>query len=312
MSSPPLGSLSADLEDEWVYRRGLGDPGWADRSSYLGVLAHRLETVLEGRQATCFAVGADAERAEWAELLRSLHDRGHEIANHSYEHDLRLHRRPPAEIERDLARAADAIAEATGERPGGFRSPGYGSSRQLRAVLARQGYRYDASRLPSPSGPLARAWFGRHYPPRRLRARDVFEGVAELAAGVRPHRVRVEGRELVELPVTVMPYTRLPIHPSQLLLLARSSSRLALRYLELALGLCARHGIGPAVVIHPTDLLDGADAPALRGFPAMDVPAARKLDLVRKWLSVAEARFALGTLAAQAAAVPTTPRARTS
>jgi hypothetical protein len=60
---------------------------------------------------------------------------------------------------------------------------------------------------------------------------------------------------------------------SYLLLLARRLPRLAFRYLDLALGLCERCGIGPALVMHPTDLLDATDSPALRRFPGMDVPA---------------------------------------
>jgi len=60
-------------------------------------------------------------------------------------------------------------------------------------------------------------------------------------------------------------------------------------------------------VLHPTDLLEAADSPALRRFPGMEIPARRKLDLVKRWVRAAEARFFLGTLAAQAAAVAGLP-----
>jgi hypothetical protein len=173
----------------------------------------------------------------------------------------------------------------------------------LRSAVARAGHRYDASAFPSPAGLVARARYGRRYPRPRLRAADVWDAAAELAAGSRPRLVSVEGRELVEVPLTAMPYTRLPLHASHLLLVARRAPRLAARYLELALSACARTGIGPAFVIHPTDVLDAADAPALRGFPGMGIPAARKLGLVRHWLALAEARFRLVTVRDQAASV---------
>ena len=63
------------------------------------------------------------------------------------------------QIVADLVAAEDAIAEATGERPLGFRGPGFSWSPQLLEVLAERGYLYDASTLPTYLGPLARAYF---------------------------------------------------------------------------------------------------------------------------------------------------------
>jgi Polysaccharide deacetylase len=265
------------------------------------VLGRRLDEVLDGRRATFFAVGADARRPGGAALLHGLHNRGHEVASHSYGHDLRLHRWAGEAIEEDLERAAAAIADATGAPPCGFRSPGYGTSPALRATLARLGYRYDASAFPSPVALVARAWFARAYRGGRLQPADLRDAAAELIRGARARRVAIDGHELVEIPVTVMPYTRLPLHASHLVLLARRARRLSFRYLDFALGACRRSGIAPAVVIHPTDLIDAADAPALREFPGMRTPAAVKLDLVRAWLARVETRFELGTVADQAA-----------
>ena len=302
MTACPHGSLSVDLDDEWAYRRALGDPGWRARTSYFAALAPRLARVLEGRRATCFAVGADARRPEGVALLRSLVEGGHEVANHSDDHDLHLHRRACASIERDLDRSAEALAAATGTPPIGFRAPGYGTSVTLWRVLASRGYRYDASAFPTPLGPLSRLWFGRHTRAPRLGVRVLRDRTAELVGGPRVRRLRVDGRTLIEVPVTVMPYTRLPLHASHLLPLASRAPRAAERYLELALAVCARSGIGPALVLHPTDLLDPAESPALRRFPNMAIPADFKLAFVERWLELVEARFALGTVAAQAAA----------
>jgi hypothetical protein len=302
VSVAPLGSLSVDLDDEWAYRRALGDPGWRARTSYFAALAPRLDRVLEGRRATCFAVGADARRPEGAALLRSLVEAGHEVASHSDDHDLHLHRRSCASIERDLDRSAEALAAATGTPPVGFRAPGYGTSGALWRALASRGYRYDASAFPTPLGPLSRLWFGRHTRGPRLGVRILLDRTAELVRGPRVRRLMVDGRGLIEVPVTVMPYTRLPIHASHLLLLARRAPRVAERYLELALAVCVRSGIGPALVLHPTDLLDPGESPALRRFPNMAIPADFKLAFVERWLELVEARFALGTVGAQAAA----------
>ena len=107
----------------------------------------------------------------------------------------------------------------------------------------------------------------------------------------------------MDLPVTVVPYVRLPMHASYFVLLARripgspsgtSTGR----------SRCARGaGSVPPWCFIRRDLLEAADSPALRRFPGMEIPARPKVELVKRWVRAAEARFFLGTVAAQAAAV---------
>ena len=69
---------------------------------------------------------------------------GHEIGHHGYIHEA------PNELSREredywLKRGIDVIARVTGQRPVGFRAPGYRFSRHSLDLLLAEGFRYDAS-----------------------------------------------------------------------------------------------------------------------------------------------------------------------
>ncbi len=77
--------------------------------------------------------------------------------------------------------AEAAIDAATGQRPVGFRGPGYSWSPTLLEVLVDRGYLYDASTLPTYLGPLARAYYfatAHLTPAQRRSARTVRLGSA--------------------------------------------------------------------------------------------------------------------------------------
>src|SRR5690606_28095892 len=84
---------------------------------------------------------------------------GHEVGNHSFHHEPWLHRYSRDELDRELERAEEAIAEATGATPIGFRGPGYSVSQETLEALLARGYQYDASTLPTYIGPFARAYY---------------------------------------------------------------------------------------------------------------------------------------------------------
>lgn len=101
-------------------------------------------------RATFFVIGSSLERAENRERVRALHAAGHEIANHSYSHPYDLTRQIRVEIARDISAGADAIENAVGVRPVGFRAPGYTVTDALFEVLDELGVRYDSSVFPCP------------------------------------------------------------------------------------------------------------------------------------------------------------------
>ncbi len=216
-----------------------------------------------GVPATLFLIGKDAAR--YPEAFRGAE--GCEIANHSHAHDYRLSTYDEATIEADLARAEDALSPLLGgprdereaERVVGFRAPGYNVSPALLNVLVRRGYTYDSSLLPAPAYWAARAgaigryaWLGRP-------SASIVGHPLQFAGPLRPYRFqpaaawRPTDRGLVEIPMAVTPWSRLPLIGTSWVMLP---PWLRDRLLSQALRLLPVFNFE----MHAIDLLDATDA----------------------------------------------------
>ncbi len=282
-------SLSLDIDNQWAYMRTHGDPGWEEFPTYLEPL---FDTVLpwldrERMRITFFVVGKDAALDKNRDAFRRLGASGHEVGNHSFLHEQWLHLYSPEDLERDLGAAEEHIQASTGHRTRGFRGPGFSLSAATLDVLARRGYRYDASTFPTFLGPLARLyyfWGARNLSKEeRAKRSQLFGTLADGLQPLDPYVWQLTAREdLVEIPVTTMPLARAPFHMSYLLYLSRYSKIVALAYLELALGLCRLTGVEPSFLLHPLDFLGCDQVDGLRFFPGMDLTTATKLEFVTR------------------------------
>ena len=306
----PVASLSLDLDNLWSYLKIHGDAGWESFPSYLDLVVPRVLAFLaeRGLRITFFVVGQDAAREENREALAALAAAGHEIGNHSFRHESWLRLYSEAELEEELEKAEEAIEQATGARPAGFRGPGFSLSTATLAVLARRGYRYDASTLPTFLGPLARAYYfrtaGLTAEQRRQRS-ALFGTFREGLRPIRPYRWRMGEGRLIEIPVTTLPLLRTPIHLSYVLYLDLVSPALGRLYFNTALRLCRLAGVQPSILLHPLDFLGGDDTDALSFFPAMRRPGAWKLARVSEHLAALCRRFEVLTLGEHAARLET-------
>lgn len=288
----PLASVSLDVDDLWSYMKTHGDAGWQARPSYYDVFFPiALETLDRlGLRITFFIVGRDAAREEHHPILRSLIAAGHEVGNHSYEHEPWLHLYEPARLADEIARAETAIEQATGQRPIGFRGPGYSWSPTLLDILVERGYLYDASTLPTYLGPLARTyyfWTAKLSPAERAERRGLFGTFRDGTRPVAPYRWTLpSGRRLLEIPVTTTPILKTPFHLSYLLYLSRFSDAVAIAYLRSALAICRATGTEPSFLLHPLDLLGCDEVPALRFFPGMELSGRHKQQFFLRVLRV--------------------------
>jgi hypothetical protein len=292
----PAASLSLDLDNQWSYMKTRGLPEWQSLPTYLDRVVPRFLALLEEKRLslTVFVVGQDAARAENHAALQAIAAAGHEIGNHSFHHEPWLHRYSDAEIEAEIARTEEAIHEATGRRTTGFRGPGYSLSPAVLSVLARRGYRYDCSTLPTFLGPLARAYYFFRSPLRREDREQRQALFGTVRDGLRPISPYRWDNGLVEIPVTTMPFLRLPFHFSYVLYLSGFSPLLGRAYFWLAIQLCRAVGLGPSLLLHPLDFLDARDVPELAFFPAMDVAWEKKRDLVGRLLDALRGTFDVG------------------
>lgn len=312
-TTKPIGSLSLDLDNQWSYMKTHGDPGWESFPSYLDVLVPRVLDFLRKRDLTItvFIVGQDAALTEHRDLLAAIAAAGHEIGNHSFHHEPWLHLRSEQEIEAELTAAEEHIERATGQRPLGFRGPGYSLSSATLRVLSRRGYLYDTSTLPTYLGPLARAFYSRTttLSPEQARQRKALFGT--FRDGVRPvgaHRLRVGTGHILEIPVTTMPLFKLPIHASYIIYLGTFAPALALAYFRAALRLCWLTKTLPSLLLHPLDFLGCDDTRALSFFPGMSLVSERKLEVLNEILSVLSHHFRITTMREHAQEATAHPR----
>ena len=98
-----------------------------------GVLMDELEKV-NGR-ATFFVVGQRVEK--FPEDIKNTVERGHEIGNHSYDHDIHLSSKGQDYIRNEFDKTDDAVEKAAGVRPALVRLPGGNISNDVKAVVKK-------------------------------------------------------------------------------------------------------------------------------------------------------------------------------
>lgn len=291
-------SVSLDLDNQWAYMKTQGLDGWQTFPSYLDKVVPRILDTLKraGIRITFFVVGKDVSLEKNHAALKSIVEAGHEIANHSHMHEPWLHLYSEVELQADFDQAEEAIFQATQQKVRGFRGPGFSTSPAVRELLIKRGYTYDASPFPTVMGPVARAYFfmtSKLPPEEKAKRKGLYGSLSGAFSPLMPYQIQPG---LLEMPVTTMPVFRTPIHLSYLLFLAQYSMPLARMYWGMAVGLCRMTHTAPSLLLHPTDFLDATDVPEMSFFPAMRVPAEKKIELVRHTLSTLRSHWGTATM----------------
>lgn len=277
MARPRTTLVSVDLDDLGCYHaiHGLG-PTSAEHDGV--VLERCLPRFLAlfrelGIAATFFVIGRDLERDREAggrgrAWLRRALEEGHELANHSHAHAYDLVRWPREAIRGDLRRC-DAALRELGAEVIGFRAPGYTHDAALLSELVALGYRYDSSLLPSPLYYAAKLGVIAGLRLRGRRSRALARGARAFFGPREPHRL---ANGLLELPISVTPWARLPLIGTSVL---SAPAALAELLLARARTLPYFH-----LELHGLDLADPTTdpiAPALRARqPELRTPFARR------------------------------------
>jgi len=301
----PIASVSLDLDDKWTYMKTHGDPKWSEFPSYLPIVVPRVLEFLEKRnlKITFFIVGQDAALERNHAVLRSIADAGHEIANHSFHHEPWLHLYSEQDIQKEFESAELAIAKATGQRPIGFRGPGFSISETVIKVMISRGYRYDASTLPTFLGPLARAYYffnAKLDPEEKKKRAKLFGTVSDGLKPIKVYNWKTAAGSVTEIPVTTIPIVRTPFHLSYLIYLHGYSHFLSSLYANIAFGACGLAGVNPSFLLHPLDFLGREEAPELAFFPGMTMPSNEKMKLADRIFTALAQKFTLVCMKAHA------------
>jgi polysaccharide deacetylase family protein (PEP-CTERM system associated) len=143
--------LTIDLE-EW-YHANYTDGLFDNSQKYESRVVRNTETLINlfdayDAKATFFTLGVIAE--QFPELIRTLHEHGHEIATHGYGHQL-VYKQDTREFEEDLLKSITFIEKAIGDKPVGYRAPSWSVNQDtgwVFPILKKNGILYDSSIFP--------------------------------------------------------------------------------------------------------------------------------------------------------------------
>jgi len=274
-----------------------GDEGWDKYPSYFDIFIPHILNVLDelNLKITFFIVGKDTEKEENRKYLKMITDHDHEVGNHSYHHESWLQTYSYEEIKKEIIEAEEAIFNATGQRPQGFRGPGFSWSKDLLKVLQSRGYKYDASTLPTYLGPLARMYYFKksNLSKDEKKARnELFGKFSEGFRKLKPYKWDLgNGRTLTEIPVTTMPFFKVPFHLSYLIYLGNISTVLMHLYLKTAIQMCKITKTPISFLLHPLDLIGRDQLTDLAFFPGMNVNSNRKVQIFKSVIRLLEKHF---------------------
>jgi peptidoglycan-N-acetylglucosamine deacetylase len=167
-------------------------------------------------KATLFMVGNDFQYPENQGVIRAMAKSGHEIANHTMTHAQGFRLLSPQQKEAELAGMEQWCERITGQRPVGFRSPGWNVGDDALPILLRRGYLYDSSVFPTSLMPLLKLMHWYTMRSRGRADRTTMGHLKYLFAPVLPYRtdrqsLMKKGSDgLIEFPITVTPVFRLP------------------------------------------------------------------------------------------------------
>ena len=232
-----LCAISVDLDEIPHYHaiHGLRAPSGASAHAIYEIALPRVEAFSRAHHVplTLFVVASDLEASSAPSQLGDLARKGHEVGNHSLHHHYDLYRRTREEMVEQVREAADRIEQVTGQRPAGFRAPGYRLSDRLVEVLETCDVAYDSSLFPCPYYYMAKAGVLGAMRVARRRSAATLASPAELAAPVRPFRMGRpywrRGKGLLELPIQVTRKARLPFIGTALTLAGPWGARMITR-----------------------------------------------------------------------------------
>jgi len=174
-------------------------------------------------RSTLFMVGNDFRNPVNRSVIMSMASSGHEIANHTMTHSQGFRLLPPEEKEAEIAGMEEICEQVLGHRPRGFRSPGWNIGDDALPILKRRGYLYDSSVHPTSLMPLLKFLHWRSMSTRNRIERTTMGHLKYMLAPIIPYQTSMRGFSrkgsdgIMEFPLTVMPFIRLPFFATFLL-----------------------------------------------------------------------------------------------
>lgn len=143
--------LTFDIE-EWFHCDFISDhETWSKYETRIHQSTDKILDLLDKKQrkGTFFVLGWIAK--EYPEVIKSIHEKGHEIACHSMYHKL-VHQMSPVEFKNDVQNALNIIEDTIGEKVKIYRAPGFSITKNTPwafEILNQLGIEIDCSVFPA-------------------------------------------------------------------------------------------------------------------------------------------------------------------
>jgi len=235
----PLATIQVDIDSFWTLLRFYGYESNIDKSNTIYEIAiPRIRQIFKkyNVKATFFVIGKDLEVEINRKIIRELVDDGHEIANHTMTHPYGFSHLSKKEKEREIRECEELIYDVTGSYPMGFKAPGWDIDSYTIDILEKRKYRYDSSVFPSYFQILYKVI-------SKILNNSVKGSVIDKCLNFLapvdlyyPHKDKIwkhgPKRKIVEIPLTVTPYLRLPFYANFHLLMGQKFFDLSYQLLK--------------------------------------------------------------------------------
>ena len=140
--------LTLDIEDWFTNGRSIKIDQWENYDLRVEKNVHKILLLLEEKQqkGTFFILGWLAEKLP--QLVREIHNQGHEIASHGYAHEL-VYTQTPEIFREDARKSKYLLEDLIGLQVYGYRAPCFSITPWAIDILKEEGYMYDSSIAPN-------------------------------------------------------------------------------------------------------------------------------------------------------------------
>lgn len=226
-------NLHVDVDNLWVYEKEFDIKINKNQeyiySQALPVLLNLLKK--SKSKATFMIIGQDLKLKACLAFCKKALSLGHEIANHTWNHPISFGTMSYGDKEQQIVKAHQEITKICGKEPVGFRGPGYYQDEEIITILQKLNYQYDASVIPGFAQILMKAYTYMKGEKNRYKTFGRLNYILD-----RQHPYIFKGvhqnKKLLELPISVLPFIRLPMHTTFAYFLGAWYRKLILSYLK--------------------------------------------------------------------------------
>ncbi len=137
--------ITIDVED-WFqvenFKKLVSFDSWSEFELRVEKNTYKLLDFLESRKATFFCLGWIAKRLP--NLIREIHNRGHEVASHGFNHEL-CNKMTAKDLTNDLTDSKKLLEDLIGAAVVGYRAPSFSINSDVLKIIEDCGYFYDSS-----------------------------------------------------------------------------------------------------------------------------------------------------------------------